>query len=145
MKLPPSSLVVLANGQRHLILENRGKAVAWDLVVSWTDEISLQMTRNLGAERPGRYPIAGGRRTAVEQTDWKALDKATFAKSLAERLNETLAREPNRAIVLVADAKTLGHIRDALSPAGKKAVVREIVGDHVQQPVDAIQSVLKAV
>jgi protein required for attachment to host cells len=145
LKLPHASLVALANGQRHLVLENRGKPVAWDLQVVWTDEIALQSTRSLGAERPGRYPVAGGRRTAVEQTDWKALDKAAFAKALAEYLNDLIAQSPDRALVLVADAKTMGHLRDSLSALAKKSLLREIVGDHVQQPIDAIESVLKTV
>jgi protein required for attachment to host cells len=144
LKLPHSALVALANGQKHLVFENQGKTVAWDLQVLWSEEISLQSTGAQGAERPGRYPVAGGRRTAVEQTDWKAMDKAAFTKLLAERLNETIAAEPDRSIVLVADAKTLGLLRGELSTAARRAVVQEIVGDHVHQPTEEILSLLKA-
>ncbi|GAB5510456.1 MAG: host attachment family protein [Hyphomicrobiales bacterium] len=144
MKLPHAALIVLADGQRHLILENRGKAVLWDLQVVSTDQTTVQKTGAQGTERPGRYPIAGGRRTAVEQTDWKALNKAEFSKHLAHWINAEITISPDTPLVLIADAKTLGLLRDGLNSAAQAAVLTEISGNHVHEPIEAIIELLKA-
>jgi protein required for attachment to host cells len=145
VKLPHATLVIVADGQRHLILENVGQAVTWDLVVHASSETTMQSTGELGAERPGRYPIADGRRTTVEQTDWKAIDKASFSKDLARQINEEIERSPQLNLVLMMDAKTLGHVRQHLSPASQKSVLQDVTGDYVHRPIEEIAKVLKVV
>lgn len=145
VKLPHATLVIVADGQRHLILENVGQAVAWNLVVHASNETTIQSTGDLGAERPGRYPIAGGRRTAVEQTDWKAMDKASFSKDLARQINEEIERSPQLDLVLMMDAKTLGHVRQHLSTAAQKSVLKDVTGDYVHRPIEEITKALEAV
>ena len=144
MKLPHGALVILADGQRHLILENHGKAVQWDLQVRSTDEQQLQSAGEQGTERPGRYPVSGGRMTTVEQTDWKAMDKAAFAKSLAKWIDDDLETNADRQIVLIADAKTLGLLREALSTRAQRTVLKEIAGNYVHRPIEAIIKLLEA-
>lgn len=144
MKLPHAARVIVADGERHLVLENLGQAVAWDLVVRESDEMTLHRTGELGTERPGRYPIAGGRRTAVEQTDWKAVGKADFSKDLAEQINADIEKLPEQKLVLMMDAKTLGQVRQMLSAAARKSVIKEIVGDYVHQPTEMITKALKS-
>jgi protein required for attachment to host cells len=143
VKLPHAARVIVADGQRHLVLENAGQAVAWDLVMCASNEAKLHQTGELGTERPGRYPIAGGRRTAVEQTDWKAIGKADFSKDLAERINKDIEKAPERKLVLMMDAKTLGQVRQHLSAAARKSVLEEVIGDYVHQPTEMIAAALK--
>lgn len=144
MKLPHAALVILADGQRHLILENRGKAVKWDLKVRSSTQTTLQKTGDLGTERPGRFPIAGGRRTAVEQTDRKAMNRSAFSKQLADWINAEIAAHPEIELVTIAEAKTLGLLRDGLSSAAQAAVLKEITGNYVHEPIEAIIDLLKA-
>lgn len=144
MKLPHATLVFVADGQRHLILENVGQAVAWEMVVRASSETTIESTGELGAERPGRYPIAGGRRTAVEQTDWKAIDKASFSKDLAKQINAAIEKSPQIELVLMMDAKTLGHVRQQLSAAAQKSVLKEVTGDCVHRPIEEITKALEA-
>lgn len=143
MKLPHAALVIVADGQRHLILKNDGQAVAWDLIVQASTETTTQSTGDLGAERPGRYPIAGGRRAAVEQTDWKAINKVSFSKDLAQQINEKIEKSPELKLVLMMDAKTLGHVRQHLSAAAQKSVFKEIAGDYVHRPIEEITKALE--
>jgi len=145
VKLPHATLVIVADGQRHLILENVGQAVAWEMVVRASSETTSESTGELGAERPGRYPIAGGRRTAVEQTDWKAINKASFSKDLAKQINEVIEKSPQMDLVLMMDAKTLGHVRQHLSAAAQKSVLKEVTGDYVHRPIEEITKALEAV
>lgn len=145
MKLPHATLVIVADGQRHLILENVGQAVAWEMVVRASSETTIESTGELGAERPGRYPVAGGRRTAVEQTDWKAIDKASFSKDLAKQINEAIEKSQQMDLVLMMDAKTLGHVRQHLSAAAQKSVLKEVTGDYVHRPIEEITKALEAV
>lgn len=144
MKLPHAALVIIADGQRHLVLENRGQAVAWDLQLVTSNETTLESTSDQGAERPGRYPIAGGRRTAVEQTDWKTIEKEAFSKSLANWINDYIAVNTDRRVVLIADPKTLGILRHGLSKTAQHAVLMEIAGDHVHRPIEEVIALLES-
>lgn len=144
MKLPHAALIIIADGQRHLVLENQGQAVAWDLQLVTSSETLLESTSDQGAERPGRYPIAGGRRTAVEQTDWKTMEKEAFSKSLASWINDQIAANSDRSVILIADPKTLGALRHGLSNAAQRAVLKEIAGDHVHRPIEEIIALLES-
>ena len=75
MLLSEGAWVVVADGEKFLLLENRGKAGEVKLSVCETAEIDVKSTHEQGTDRPGRYPSPGSRRSAVAQTDWKALTK----------------------------------------------------------------------
>jgi protein required for attachment to host cells len=63
------------------------------------------------------------------QTEAHAKERASFARELADYLNEGVAAQKCNALVLVASSPMLGEIRPCLSPAAEKAVTRAIVGD----------------
>ena len=136
MKLPHDALVVLADGEKHLLLTNAGDGDLPDLRVVAAATRPTRRNAEQGSDRPGRYPAPGGRREAVEQTDWRRLDKARFAEELARRLNETEAP----AIALMADPRTLGAVRSALTDAARARIVVEIPVNLAHATVAAIEA-----
>lgn len=62
-------------------------------------------------------------------TDARAKERASFARQLADYLNEGIAGQQCHAIVLVATSPMLGEIRPCLSPAADKAVKRSLASD----------------
>lgn len=139
MKLPHQAHVIVADGQKYLMLVNAGDGDLIDLRVESHDETEVARTGELGVERPGRYPVSGGRRTAVEQTDWNALAKVGFAQGLADVIDDAVAQGRIGALVIMADARTLGVLRSGLSDLAQKAVLGEIVGDYAHQTVEKIE------
>lgn len=62
-------------------------------------------------------------------TEAHAKERASFARELADYLNEGVAAQKCNALVLVASSPMLGEIRPCLSHAAEKLVTRAIVGD----------------
>jgi protein required for attachment to host cells len=138
MRLPKNALVVVADGERYLMLEADPDRGPGALAVRRSVERAVQRNADMGTERPGRYPAPGGRREAVEQADWKRLDKAAFASGLAAELEA----EATRPLVLIADPRTLGTLRASLSDTTARRVTREIAADMTHHTVDAISELL---
>lgn len=142
MKLQHGAWVVAADGAKALFLENHGDADIVDLRVRRAEEIDNPPAREHGADRPGRFPSPGARRSAVEEADWHDLEEARFAEHLAERIN-TLARDV-AALALIADPRTLGVIREHLSDATRAKIVLELDRDLAHHTVEAIEQALAA-
>ena len=139
MKLPKHALVVVADGERYLLLERDPEAGA-SLEVSAIAERPLLRNAELATDRPGRFPVHGGRRETVQDTDYKRLAAADFARDLAAELDRT----GNRPLVLVAAPRTLGDLRKALSEGAAARVVKEIAADLTKHPVPDIAAALAA-
>lgn len=137
MKLPKNTLVVVADGERYLLLEP-DPGVGLD--VSAVAERPLLRNVDVATDRPGRYPVHGGRREAVQDTDYKRLAAADFARGLAAELDRT----GDRPLVLVAAPRTLGDLRKALSEQAAARVMKEIAADLTRHPVPDIAAALAA-
>ncbi|MEQ8651569.1 MAG: host attachment family protein [Kiloniellales bacterium] len=143
MLLPHAAWVVVADGEKYLVLENRGTLDRPELHVLAAEEAALPPTHEIGTERPGRYPASGARRSAVAQTDWKLLGKAEFAKELARLLDRAAVSGALPRFVLMADARTLGNLRAGLSPAARAQLMMEISGDFVHHQIADIASAIE--
>ena len=144
MHLPNEAWVVVADGEKYLILENRGDEEILDLRVREVEDIDVPATHEAGTERPGRYPGGGGgRRSAVDQTDWKAIGKADFATHLAGHLDKAAAKGRFKTFVLMADARTMGVLRQHLKPETLDLLRADLVGDHVHQRMEDIEKAIR--
>ncbi|HEU0222632.1 MAG TPA: host attachment family protein [Paracoccaceae bacterium] len=143
MKLPEKAWVVVADGEKYLALKNHGPAHHIDLRVLRVEETEIARTSAQGVDRPGRQAKPGGRRSAIEQTDWARLSKEAFASGLAEWLNRAALNSAFPALVLVADPRTLGALRPHLHGAVRERLAAEIVGDHAHETVPAIEELIR--
>jgi protein required for attachment to host cells len=142
MKLETAAWVVIADGQKHLILENRGDPDLIDLRVRNADNIKLSSNKAAGADRPGRFEIGGSQHTSVEHTDWKRLDKEHFSKQLADEINAAAEAGEMKHFVLVADPRTISTVRGHLSRRASDGLVHEIVGDFTKQTIGQIEDLI---
>ena len=78
MRLANGTWVLVLDGEKFLLLRNQGDADIMDLRVIDHEEVENPPTREQGTERPGRLNDPGPGRSAVEQTDWHALEKERF-------------------------------------------------------------------
>lgn len=140
VRIAAGDWVVVCDGRKALILENRGDEKYPNLRMKEVLEHADQSTHEQGAAAPGRVHAAlGSARSAIEQTDWHDIEERKFLERLADHLDTVLTAGPHRGVIVVAPARALGMIRRAYSPALRKAIRLEIDKDWVKEPIDKIE------
>lgn len=135
--------VLVADGQKALLLENIGDADLPVLEVRRLREQDNPPTAEQGTERPGRASDGpSGHRSALDNTDWHQLAEDRFAHDLADMLFRIVPRY-NRLIVAAAP-KVLGELRKTLHPEVARRVVAEVAADLTNHPVDEIATLISA-
>lgn len=136
LMIPHDGYVVICDGHKALVLCNVGFQLNPDLQVrlAFEDEPNPP-THEQGTDRPVRVRL-GGRRSAIEQTDWHARAERRFAGEVAIALE---ALESVLALVVVAPARTLAALRLALSERLRRAVIAEVDKDLTKHTVGEIQ------
>lgn len=124
--IPAGAWVIVADGGRARMLQNVGEKSTLKLV-----QQRLIEPQNLDDEGP-----SGSQPKEVD------VEEATFAKQLANRLNEGALRNDYRHLVLVADPQTLGQMRPLLHKEALDRLVGEIPKTLTNSPIDEIERVL---
>lgn len=132
---PTMTWILVADGAHARIYENLGPGKGLREIPGEALEQSIPPTRDLGTDRPGRVSesVGGARHGMTPRADWHDQAKEDFAKSLGERLNAAALKKAYDRLILVAPPKTLGHLRDALTPHTAGMVTAEINKDLVKQ------------
>jgi protein required for attachment to host cells len=144
MNIANEAWVIVLDGEKFLMLKNHGDDEIIDLRVIDHDEIEALPTRDQGTDRPGRMPDPGVGKSAVQQTDWHALEKQRFAADIADRLRHWALENRFHQLVVCADPRTLGTIRQKYHAEVSRRIVAEIDKDLTALPVDEIERVLLA-
>jgi protein required for attachment to host cells len=145
MKIGTGDWIVVCDGRKALILENRGDRVLPNLHTREVHEQPDLSTTAQGSDAPGRVQQSiGGARSSVEQTDWHDESERLFLKTLADRLNVAVTTGETSAVTMVAPPRALGMIRSDYSAALRKAVHGEVAKDLVKLPVHEIEKQLLA-
>lgn len=136
--------VVVADGEKALILENEGTDPKPRLEVVSKREFENPPTTEQATDRPGRMPDTGNSQmSAMDETDWHEFEKERFAKELAEKLDRAVERGRCERLILVAAPQTLGVLRDELAGRTADAVGVEIDKNLTNHPVGEIEKLLR--
>ena len=111
MKLAKNTLVLVADGQKLLFLRNHGDEAKMDLHMEAHQEQQNPPTHEQGTDAPGRSFASGGRRSAIEQTDFHQIAEDRFAAEAAELLRDRALNGDFKILVVVAPPRTLGELR----------------------------------
>ena len=153
MKLEHGAWVVVADGEKVLLLQNAGDGAYPDLRVVEHERSETPSAREMSSDRAGRRQDAGRQvsggvrawgRSAMEETDWHRVAEARFAEHVAALLRERAAAGCFRHLVVVADPRTLGALRAAYGDALASVVVTEIDKDLTNLPLDGIAEAITA-
>lgn len=139
--IPHDAFVFVGDGGKALVLRNEGDEKFPNLVTERVFADDNPPTREQGTDQPGRA-FAGAHaigKSAVETTDWHAIEKDRFARRVAAALEDLVRRRGARALVIVAPPRILADLRRALHPDVKARVVREIDKDLAKHPVWEIE------
>lgn len=142
MHMKNGDWVVVGDAGKYVVYENHGDTGRLDLRIVRFDGQINPPTRELGTDRPGRFASPDGQRSAVASTDWHDQNEKRFIEALAEQMDSWSAAEPARRFVLVADPRSMGTLRKALSEHTLSRIEHTVTGDHVNRPVDAIEALI---
>lgn len=145
MKLKHGAWVVVADGEKYLLLRNKLDSEFIDLRVISGEELVNPPAHEQSSDRSGRMNDAGpGGKSALAETDWHKVEKQRFAQHLAERLENSADKGAYEDIVIIADAQTLGQLRAACGDKTKARLVGEIAKDLTNMPVNKIEEAVTA-
>jgi protein required for attachment to host cells len=135
--------VVVCDGRKALILENKGDEKFPNLHTKETHEHPDLPTHEQGSAPPGTsHQSVGAHRSFVRQMDWRDQAERSFLRDLAKRLDDALLRREVKRLTLVASPRALGMIREAYTSGIRHALAQEIAKDVVKFPVHEIERLL---
>ena len=134
MKVPHHALVALANGERLVIMRNVGQA--FEPRLEKVSEPDLLLTNFSAGAR--HHDPAGQRNGSTD------VDELAHGAAIAEWFNKATLNGASEPVVIAADPKTLGQIRQHCHQELEARIVGELDKDLTNQPIDAIERVLAA-
>ena len=134
MKVPHGALVALANGERFKLMRNIGQP--FEPKLESVEDYDLLLT-NFSAGV--RHQDPAGQRSG--STD---IDELAHGAAIAEWLNAQTLKGGIEAIVIAADPKTLGQIRQHCHKELESRIVGDLAKDLTNSPMPEIERILAA-
>jgi len=132
VRLPANALVVIANGERCLLMRNTGAPL----------EPKLERVSELDLELPNFSAGVGLPDPARGHNGATNLDELAHGAAIAEWLNAQALKNQLQELAIIADPKTLGQIRQHCHQELQKLIVGEIAKDVTNSPVPAIEQII---
>jgi protein required for attachment to host cells len=133
MKVPHQALVALANGERFLIMRNIGQP--FEPKLEKVSDLDLELT-NFSAGVRHQDP--------VQRSGSTDIDELAHGAAIAEWLNRKALRGDLGEVVIVADPRTLGQIRQHCHKELEARIVGELAKDLTNSPIPAIEQAIAA-
>ncbi len=144
-RLTEGTWVLVADGEKALILENQTDHENPYLTVLTKEEQENPPDREQSANRRGRFNDGSGvHRSAVDDTDWHELQKERFASDLSDMLYKRVHRGAFESLVLVASPNILGELRGNLHQEVSGKVIAEIPKTLTNHSLDDIEKIVKS-
>jgi protein required for attachment to host cells len=131
MKVPHKALVALADGERFVMMRNVGQP--FEPKLEKVGEIDLELT-NFSAGVRNQDPVQRGGSTEI--------DELAHGAAIAHWLNRKTLNGDGGPLVIAADPKTLGQIRQHCHKELQNRIVGEVAKDLINQPVESIERAL---
>jgi protein required for attachment to host cells len=142
LRIKNGDWVFVGDGRKALLLRNEGDPDLLDLRRIEVREDNNPPSREQGTDGPGRSGVNIGPRSAIDATDWHALEEERFAATIAERLNRAAEENRFEHIVIAAPPKVLGELRREYSKKLQGKIVAEIDKDLTHHTFSDIAKVL---
>jgi protein required for attachment to host cells len=145
MLVPHGTLIVAADGGHFCLYRNSGKGYAIELELLAESEFANPKTSKLGDGPPGRaFHSTSKSRSSYEQADLHDREENAFAEMSAACLHD-YARDSDSAVILIADPRMLGRLRERMGDALQKRIVCEINRDYAMRKPDEIIALLRRI
>ncbi len=134
-----STWFVLADGKHARVYELAAPGARYTPVegAEYVAEGASDFAREHGSDRPGRAfdPGSGARHAMEPHSDPHVRGKEDFARRIAGILDMAVAAKRCQRLVLVAPPRTLGTLRESLSPATRERVIASAGKDLIKTPI----------
>lgn len=132
------SWILIANRTGARIVDKQG--VNLTLRETIFHEAGRQRDRDVESDRPGRAfdRMAGGRHALTSSETPHDHDAKLFARELADRLRAGRTQQHVERLVLVAEPRFLGFLREALDDATARTVIATVPKDLAEVPLSDI-------
>ena len=145
MILKTGTLVLVADGRRLNLLRNEGTATDPRLATIVKEEAANSPAHEQGTDRPGRTQSRmGERRSSYAETDRHDEGEAVFLRHAAEVLEKAVGTEADADIVVIAEPRALGRLRDHYGRCTRNKLRLEIAKDLAGQTSAAIIAAILA-
>ncbi len=143
MNIHHNALILVADGQKYLVLRNAGNFRHPVLKVEARGAHVSLPTSEQGSDRTGRaFATSGTRRSAMEQADLHQLEMDGFAKQVAEILQVRAETGDFEELIVVAPPHTLAELRKHRGEAVTNRLVAEVNKDLTKHTIDQITGIL---
>jgi protein required for attachment to host cells len=135
MARPLTLWIAIVDGEHARFVQPDGDNVLHTMCS--LDSASAHMrSRELGSDRPGRsFESATAAHHAVGQRhDLHAMEKEKFARFVAEEIDAAASRNDFDELLIVAPARTLHELREALGEAAGTRLIGTLEKDLVKTP-----------
>ena len=140
LELRQGTWVAVCDSATALLLENMSDHVSPKLVTREAFKHDSPSTHEQGTSPPGRTNSAsGGRRSAMEESDFHLQAEEAFLRHFAETLDRHVQQEKIGALLLIAPPRALGFLRKVMSDAVRRAVAGELAHDYVKLSLPEIE------
>lgn len=141
--LPQGAWVVVADGEKALVLVNEGDDQDMNLVLRRKQEQDNPAAQEWSTDRPGRFNDGPGvQRSAVAETDWHELEKERFAAHLADSLYKDAHAGHFDKLVILASRVVLSELRKDLHAEVSDRIVLEVPKVLTNHPLDEVEEIL---
>lgn len=145
MLIDHDAVVLVADGRKMLFFRNRGDRMAPNLEAETVKVQDNPYDRDQASDAPGRaVNSVGGHRSAVQQTDFHALEESRFAAEAAALLNRGALSQNYDKLIVVAPPAALGEMRKHYHKEVQNRLVGEIAKDLSNHPVPEIERIIVA-
>lgn len=153
MEIEHDTMVMIADGEKFLLLRNVGDRKYMQLEVERHETSRNAPARELSTDRAGRRydatrPIRGGvvasGKSGMSETDWHEVAEERFAEHVADLLNQWASEKRFERLVVIADPATLGSMRQSFGDKLRSRILAEIPKDLTNLPLDKIEASLIA-
>lgn len=143
MRIAHDGLIVVADGNKMLLLRNKGGPDDLNLEVIRVREQENPYNRDLKSDAPGRaFSSIGQSRSAFEEADFHAIEEARFAAETARLLRKRALENDFESLVIVAPPTTLGELRKHYHKEVESRLKGEIPKNLTGHPVPEIERIL---
>ncbi len=149
MQVPHDALILVADGQKMLLLRNEGNPLEPRFTVEENKTHENPRDREQKSDAAGgasSTQLAGGQfspsRGTMEEADYHQLEEDRFAARIVASLNEKAASGALGTLIVVAPARMLGALRKHYGKELAGCIGGEIDKDLTGHPVPEIETVL---
>lgn len=119
--------IVACSGTEARLWKSTSRFGAWTQIADMQNPENVNRESEFASDRPGRAfdSVGGGRHAMSTSHSGLEHELTRFAEQVAEHINRALAAGDFVHLVLIAEPRFLGHLRDKLSAAAAAAVILE--------------------